>query len=43
MADEEARKLIAIINLANRWACMIRLGLAQQVVNEAKALGVVAQ
>ena len=41
--DTEARRLIAIINLADRWAAMIRLGLAQQVVNEAKALGVVAQ
>ena len=43
MADEEARKLIAIINLANRWACMIRLGQLQTVLNEAKAMGVVAQ
>ena len=43
MEDTEARRLIAIINLADRWAAMIRLGLAQQVVNEAKALGVVAQ
>lgn len=41
--DTEARRQIAVVNLANRWACMIRLGLAQQVVNEAKALGVVAQ
>lgn len=41
--DEEARKLIAIQNLANRWAAMIHLGLLQQVINEAKALGVVAK
>ena len=41
--DVEARRQIAVVNLADRWAAMIRLGLAQQVVNEAKALGVVAQ
>jgi N-acetyl-anhydromuramyl-L-alanine amidase AmpD len=41
--DTEARRQIAVVNLADRWAAMIRLGLAQQVVNEAKALGVVAQ
>jgi N-acetyl-anhydromuramyl-L-alanine amidase AmpD len=43
MTDEEARKQIAIINLAERWASMIRLGNLQQVLNEAKAFGVVAQ
>lgn len=39
---EEENKRLACLELANRWASMIRLGLAQQVVNEAKALGVVA-
>ena len=41
MTEEEKLRL-ACLELANRWAAMIRLGLAQQVVNEAKALGVVA-
>jgi hypothetical protein len=34
---------IAIINLADRWMAMIKLGQLQQVINEAKAMGVVAQ
>jgi len=42
MTEEEKLRL-ACLELANRWAAMIRLGLAQQVVNEAKALGVVAK
>jgi len=39
---EEEKKRLACLELAQRWAAMIKLGLAQQVVNEAKTLGVVA-
>jgi GH25 family lysozyme M1 (1,4-beta-N-acetylmuramidase) len=42
MTEEEKLRL-ACLELANRWTALIKMGLAQQVVNEAKVLGVVAQ
>jgi N-acetyl-anhydromuramyl-L-alanine amidase AmpD len=42
MTPEEKLRL-ACLELAQRWAAMIHLGQAQQVVNEAKAMGVVAK
>jgi len=42
MTEEEKLRL-ASLELANRWAAMIRLGQVQGVVNEAKTLGVTAK
>ena len=42
MTDEEKLRL-ACLELAQRWAAMIHLGQTQQMVNEAKALGVTAK
>lgn len=41
MTPEEKLRL-ACLELANRWAAMIKLGRLQDVLNEAKVLGVVA-
>jgi len=43
MAQADLEKQVAILNLVNRWTALIKIGQTQQVVNEAKTLGVTPQ